>query len=69
MLTVGASQTPYGTAGVFGVLVSLIGPALLVLGGKGWPYWDNRTRALLWGYWLAFFPAAALATAMLRPRG
>jgi hypothetical protein len=52
-----------------GVLVSLIGPALLVLGGKGWPYWDNRTRALLWGCWLAFFPAAALATAMLRPRG
>jgi hypothetical protein len=68
-------ESPY-TAGVeilAAGICALIGPVLLVLGMKGWPNWDNRTRAVMWGYWLAFFPATALATALaallLRPRG
>jgi hypothetical protein len=64
-------QTPY-TAGVeilAAVLCATLGPTLLVFGGPGWTSWNNRTRAALWAYWLAFLPVSALAAAVFRPRG
>jgi hypothetical protein len=46
-----------------------IAPALLTFKGRSWMGWNSRTLAQIWGYWLAFYPLTAVATALGQPWG
>ena len=62
-------RTPY-TASIEIVMAGIcavIAPVLLTFKGSTWMGYDRRTLAMLWGYWLAFYPFTALAAALGQP--
>ena len=54
---------------VMAVVCAAIAPALLTYRGGSWMGWNGRTLAQIWGYWLAFYPLTAIATALGQPWG
>ena len=54
---------------VMAVICAVIAPALLTFKGRSWMGWNDRTLAQIWGYWLAFYPLTAIATALGQPWG
>jgi hypothetical protein len=54
---------------VLAAICAGIAPALLTFKGGSWMGWNGRTLAQVWGYWLAFYPLTAVATALGQPWG
>lgn len=52
---------------VMAVICAAIAPALLTFKGGSWMGWTGRTLAQIRGYWLAFYPLTAIATALGQP--
>jgi hypothetical protein len=50
-----------------GLSRNLFWKALLTFTGGSWMGWNGRTLAQVWGYWLAFYPLTAIATALGQP--
>jgi hypothetical protein len=54
---------------VLAAVCAVFAPALLTFKGRSWMGWNGRMLAQLWGYWLAFYPVTAVATALGQPWG
>jgi hypothetical protein len=52
---------------VMAFICAAIAPALLTFKGGSWMGWNGRALAQIWGYWLAFYPLTAIATALGQP--
>jgi len=54
---------------VLATICAVIAAALLTFKGGSWMGWNRRMLAQMWGYWLAFYPVTAVATALGQPWG